>query len=372
MFWHREAFLEHLCFGNSDREMVVELFGPLLGTAERWREQGATESEIDLSAFAWDRASIISVPCNKGPLNDLEETVICESASEKVVRDVFGRTTILPKKVATISLPQDFPMETADEWDSLRHWFRPEECRIDSDALSRCRTQQEAGGVVRFGIWGAYDILRQLMGDENACIAVLEDPDAVEAILADIGDMQASCLEKTLQTGAIDILSVHEDFAGKSGPLVGPKVVRDVFNPYYRRMWELAKRGGARIFDLDSDGYVDPVVDALLEGGINCLHPVEPAGGTDMVSLRKRYGKRLILRGGIDKFALCRGRAAIDAELEYRLDPALLGGGTMFGLDHRIPREITIEAYRYYVQQLRKRLKLPPVEEDENGWCRMA
>lgn len=372
MFWNREEFLEHLCFGTSKREMVVELFGPLPGTADNWRKQGASDSEVNLSAFAWDRASIIGVPCNKGPLNDLQETVISESDSERIVRDTFGRTTILPRKVATISLPQDFPMETPGEWDKVHIWFRPDESRLARPDLQQCRAQRNAGGIVRFGIWGAYDFLRQLMGDENACFAVLEDPDAVRTILEDIGDMQAACIEKTLQEVPIDILFVHEDFAGKSGPLVGPTVVREVFNPYYRRMWELVRKGGARIFDLDSDGFVDPVVDALLDGGITCLHPLEPTGGTDIVNLRKRYGKRLILRGGIDKFALCRGRTAIDAELEYRLDSCLLGGGTMFGLDHRIPGEVSIDAYRYYVGQLRKRLQLPPVEAEEPGWCRMA
>lgn len=372
MLWKREAFLEHLCFGNSTREMVVELFGPLLGTTERWRQQGASESEIDLSAFAWDHAHIIAVPSRIGPLNDLEETVLSESDSERVVRDTFGRTTVLPKKVATISLPQSFPMEEPGDWDRVRTWFRPDASRMGPEDLGSLRVQREAGGVVRFAIWGAYDILRQLMGDENACIGVLDDPDAVRAILADIGDMQADCIERTLQEISIDILFVHEDFAGKSGPLIGPDVVRNLFNPYYNRMWETARKGGARIFDLDSDGFVDPLVDALLDGGITCLHPVEPTGGTDMVNLRRRYGKRLILRGGIDKFALCRGRAAIDAELDYRLDPCLLGGGTMFGLDHRIPSEVSIEAYRYYVRQLRKRLKLPPVETEEPGWARMA
>lgn len=372
MFWHRDAYLEHLCFGDTSREMAVELFGPLLGTAERWREQGATEAEVELTAFAWDRADIIAVPCNTEPLSGLEEVVISDSESERVVRDSFGRTTVLPKKVATIALPKDFPMESPDDWDRVRDWFRPDDGRMDPAALDECRARRDAGGIVRFAIWGAYDILRQLMGDENACMAVLEDPDGIQAILREVGDMQAACIENTLQKVPVDVLFVHEDFAGKSGPLVGPGVVRELFNPYYNRMWELARAGGARIFDLDSDGFVDPVVDALLEGGINCLHPVEPAGGTDLVRLRRRYGKRLILRGGIDKYALSRGRSAIDAELDYRIDSCLLGGGTMFGLDHRIPGEVGIDAYRYYVRELRKRLGLPRIEDDEPGWCRMA
>jgi hypothetical protein len=372
MRWQREAFLDHLCFGHSEREMIVELFGPLIGTEDRWREQGASEAEINLTAFAWDQANFVHATVNNGPLSGIEEEVLRESESERVVRDAFGRTMVLPRKSATIALPQDFPIETPDEWDRIRHWFRFEESRVDEAALAKCRQQREAGGVVRFYIWGAYDLLRQLMGDENACVAVLEEPDEIARILNDVGDMQARCMEIVLQQTPIDILFVHEDFAGKSGPLVGPNVVRSLFNPYYSRMWELARSGGAHIFDLDSDGHVEPVVDALLDGGINCLHPIEPAGGTDMVKLRKRYGERLILRGGIDKFALTRGRAAIDAELDHRLDPVLRGGGTMFGLDHRIPLEVSVDAYRYYVAGLRRRLGLPPYEEEKPGWCRMA
>ena len=372
MFWDREAYLSHLCFGDSPREMVVELFGPLIGTEDAWREAGATEAEIDLSAFAWDRADIRALPMDKGPLNGLEETVLKETESTRIVRDVFGRTMVLPKKVATIALPRDFPVQEPEDWDRIRHWFRTDESRLSRKDLLATRRERERGAVVRAYIWGAYDILRELMGDETACIALVEEPDWVRDILRTIGDMQADCLERTIGEVNIDVLFVHEDFAGKNGPLVGPQTIRQLFNPYYRRMWEIARRGGARIFDIDSDGHVEPVMDALLEGGINCLHPVEPAGGTDMVKLRKRYGHNLILRGGIDKHALTRGKGAIDAELAYRLDPVLRGGGTMFGLDHRIPSGVSIGAYRYYVERLREILSLPPAGMDEAGWCRMA
>ncbi|MGC9450113.1 MAG: uroporphyrinogen decarboxylase family protein [Oceanipulchritudo sp.] len=372
MVWDREAFLSHLCFEGSAREMIVELFGLLIGTEERWRDQGATEEEIDLTAFAWDRVPMAWVPVNRGPLSGIREEVLRETDKEKVIRDTFGRTTILPKQAATISLPQDFPVMEPEDWQRIRHWFRVDETRVETESLESCARERENGALVRAAIWGAYDILRQLMGDELACVSVIEEPELVEDILRTVGDMQARCLEKAIETTPIDILHIHEDFAGKSGPLVGPNIIRDRFNPYYSRLWKIARRAGARIFDLDSDGFVDPVIDALLEGGINCIHPVEPAAGSDMVRLRRIYGNRLILRGGIDKFALTRGRVAIDAELEYRLDPCLRGGGTMFGLDHRIPREVPVEAYRYYVKRLREGLDLPPVEKDAPGWCRMA
>ena len=372
MLWDREAYLSHLCFGGTRREMVVELFGLLIGTEERWREQGATEEEINLGAFAWDRVPRVQLPFNREPINELEEVVLHDNEKERVVRDRFGRVTVLPKAVATISLPQEFPVEEPDNWDRIREWFLPDDARVNSTSLQACAKARHEGAVVTVSIWGAYDILRQLMGDENACLSLYEEPEMVEDILETVGEMQARCLERATEVSPVDILFVHEDFAGRSGPLVGPKHILQYFKPYYERLWSVARRGGARLFDLDSDGFIEPVVDALLECGINCLHPVEPGAGSDMVRLRKKYGRRLTLRGGIDKFALTRGKAAIDDELAYRLDPCLRGGGTMFGLDHRIPAGVTIEAYRYHVERLRTLLDLPPFTADEPGWCRMA
>ncbi|MEX0332366.1 MAG: uroporphyrinogen decarboxylase family protein [Puniceicoccaceae bacterium] len=372
MLWDRESYLSHLCFGPSDREMVVELFGLLIGTEELWRQQGASEAEIDLTAFAWDRVPRAQLPFNREPINDLEEVVLREDEKERVVRDIYGRITVLPKQVATISLPQGFPVEEPEDWDRIREWFCEDDSRTDPEALKRCADARNGGAVVTACIWGAYDILRQLMGDENACLSLYEEPAMVRNILETVGEMQARCLEQAIEISPVDILFVHEDFAGKSGPLVGPNHIRETFKPYYEQLWSIARSGGARLFDLDSDGYIDPVVDVLLECGINCLHPVEPGAGSDIVALRKQYGDRLTLRGGIDKFALTKGRAAIDEELTYRLDPCLRGGGTMFALDHRIPSRVTVEAYRYYVKRLRQLLDLPPMEADEPGWGRMA
>ena len=52
------------------------------------------------------------------------------------------------------------------------------------------------------------------------------------------------------------------------------------------------------------------------------------------------------------------------------MSASMLGGGTVFGLDHRIPNGVSIENYRYYVNEGRKMLNLPPISEE--GWARMA
>jgi len=54
MRFRREQYLELLTFGRVDRQIFVELFGPLVGLEDEWRSQGARKEEVSLEAFDWD------------------------------------------------------------------------------------------------------------------------------------------------------------------------------------------------------------------------------------------------------------------------------------------------------------------------------
>ncbi|MEE4312747.1 MAG: uroporphyrinogen decarboxylase family protein, partial [candidate division KSB1 bacterium] len=170
----------------------------------------------------------------------------------------------------------------------------------------------------------------------------------------------------------IDQLSVHEDLAGKSGSLVGPSQIEAFIKPYFKTVWDLVSSRGTQIFDMDSDGNVNSVLDAFMDCGLNSMHPFEPAAGMDIVELRKKYGDTLRMRGGIDKHVLRKSKEDIRAELEYKMQPLMRQGGIAFGLDHRIPNGTPLENYRYYVDLGREILDLPPRKEEIQGWQRMA
>jgi uroporphyrinogen-III decarboxylase len=155
------------------------------------------------------------------------------------------------------------------------------------------------------------------------------------------------------------------------GPLVGPRQVREFIGPYYARVWDMLESRGAQIFQQDSDGNVEPVLDDFLAAGLNSSLPMEPAAGMGIVELRKKYGERLAMMGGIDKHVIRRSREDIRSELEYKLQPLMReSGGMVFSLDHRIPTGTPIELYRYYVRTAREILGLDP--NPEPGWGRMA
>jgi len=92
----------------------------------------------------------------------------------------------------------------------------------------------------------------------------------------------------------------------------------------------------------------------------------------DCVALLKKYGNRLMMKGGIDKHVLRKNKDAIRKELEYKMQPIMQKGGMVFGLDHRIPNGTPIEYYRYYVEIGREIFGLPARRPENTGWRRMA
>ena len=380
MEWLRDQYLDYMAGRKVDRPMFVELFGPLVGLEDEWRAQGASEEEIALTAFGFDYVRRTTVDVAHGYWPSLPEEVLEDNDEYSLVRDAMGRRMKLSKGKATIALPLDFPVATEADWARVKPRYAFDERRFAEGWADRARRAREDDALVVTGIVGGYDEIRELMGDEEACVSFYTQPDLIRDMLDTFRRLNHEILSRIVAEVAVDQLSVHEDFAGKSGPLVGPNIMDEFIGPYYYAAWEevvgnpsdAARPSGARaeLFRLDSDGNINPIVDSLLAAGINSIIPNEPAAGMDIVALRERYGPRLKLVGGIDKFAPRTSREAIDRELAYKLQPKMREGGVVFGLDHRIPNGTPLDLYRYYVRRTREILGLEP--DPEPGWARMA
>lgn len=347
----REEYLDYMTFRANERPLFTEIFGPLLGLKEEWAAQGATPQELDMSAFRYRRPMPGHVPVHTGWLGGDEPIILEETEDFVIGRDAMGRRVRLSKKAATLPLPMDWPVKDMDDWRKVKHHYAFSEARFGEGWEAVARQHLVEGRAVTVSIPGGYDEPRQLMGDEGLCMAYYDQPELVHDILDTIGETAFRVLERVSAAVQVDELHVHEDMAGKSGPLAGPRQVREFIAPYYRRIWDMLRSRGARLFIQDSDGDMNSVIPAFLDAGLNCMYPMEPAANMDIVALRARYGTRLAFVGGIDKHVLRQGREAIVAELEYKIPPMVRTGGCILGLDHRIPNGTPLEAYRFYIQK---------------------
>ena len=369
MRWSRDEYLNLMTFRGAARPFFAELFGPLIGLPEQWRAEGASEDEIALTAFGFDGVDMIDLGTIAGAIHAMEPTVLSETATHIVTRDELGRTCRLAKGYATIALPLDWPVRDWESWLRVRHMFEFDPCRIDEKRLAEAARRRAAGALVIAWMPGGYDMVRELMGDEEACVAFLEQPDLIEDMLDTFSRTARRVFGEITRFVTVDHLCVHEDMAGKSGPLIGPNQVRAFLKPYYLSVWSDLRAKGATLFSQDSDGNMNPVMDAFVESGVNVFYPCEPAAQMDIVKLREKYGRAAAFKGGLDKHILRKSKADIERELTYKIRPETLSG-MVFALDHRIPNGTPIENYRYYVKRARELLGLP--ENPEPDWMRMA
>jgi uroporphyrinogen-III decarboxylase len=353
----REEFLDHMTFASNERPLFTEIFGPIVGLKEEWEEQGATPGELDFSAFNYQCEARARVPAMTGRMGGSKPRVLEETESYVLSLDELGRTMKLFKGVATLPLPLDYPVKTMEDWLEIKPQYTFSEERFAEGWEAKAREHREAGRVVCVGIPGGFDEPRQLMGEEELCVAYYEQPELVHDILNTIGDTAIQVLERVVSTVEVDLLSVHEDMAGKSGCLIGPNQIEQFVKPYYRRVWDMVQSHGARVFDLDTDGDVNTVIPALIDAGVNCMHPMEPASNMDIVEVRKQYGDQLAFYGGIDKHVIRRTKEEILTELEYKIPPMIESGGCVLALDHRIPNGTPLENYKFYVEQVWRLIK---------------
>ena len=78
---------------------------------------------------------------------------------------------------------------------------------------------------------------------------------------------------------------------------------------------------------------------------------MEVAAQNDIAALRQQHGSRIAFLGGIDKRAIAKGGAAIEAEIA-RIRPVIEYGGYIPGCDHGVPSDVSWPNFVDYVRLL--------------------
>ena len=130
---------------------------------------------------------------------------------------------------------------------------------------------------------------------------------------------------------------ISEDIAFKTGPMINPAWLRKHYFPRLARVIAAFHENGRRLI-FHSDGNLNPIMDDLVEAGIDILNPIEIQAGMDLADLHRRY-PRLFFAGGIDvTHLLPRGkpdevRDAVVKAIEDTEGRILVGSSTEVGND---------------------------------------
>jgi uroporphyrinogen decarboxylase len=333
-------------------------FGYWDETIRRWHGQGlpshlTTNAEVEEYLGLEGYCGTPLVPARNGLFPPFEKTILEEKDDRRIVLDEEGNTVeTLPSET---SMPRyiRFGLVTKSDWERYRRE------RLDSAAEGRVGDVKEAvlsahskGLPILLDAGSLYGWIRNWMGLEGLSIALLTERELVENMMDHLVELTMALIEKALPAAAVDGAKWWEDMCYNKGPLLSPRLFAELMVPRYKVITAALRKYGVDVHILDCDGRIDELVPGWLEAGINCMFPLE-AAHTDAWKLRKEYGERVLLFGGVDKLALIRGKPSIDRELD-RLNPLVELGGYIPCLDHRVPPDVTLDNYLYYLERKRE------------------
>jgi uroporphyrinogen decarboxylase len=143
-----------------------------------------------------------------------------------------------------------------------------------------------------------FSLPRYLMGMENLLMAIVTEPDLVQALVDMSVDLNLKMAREIVVRGA-QFVYTGDDVASNTGPLMSPRHFRKLFYPGLCRVMGGYKELGLTVIK-HTDGNLWPILDMIVGSGIDCLDPLDPQAGMDIADVKAKYGDRIALKGNVD------------------------------------------------------------------------
>ena len=367
----RERYLAANLFGTYDKIPLHPGSGRK-STRERWYKECLPRDVKDVNEYAYRQAGGTQAwepggpgfPVNERMIPMFEEKVLERKANSQIVQDWKGNICEISNEFTPDYLrnAMDFvtrrwvkcPVETRADWEAMKLRYRfSDPARLPADPAVLGPQLASRTWPVRWSFSGPFWQLREWLGFEQLCMLFLDDPEWVREMVYFWQEHIAGLLEEGLRHVTPDEVHLSEDMAYKEHAMISPALTREFLLPVYQRWGDIVRRHKVPIYAMDSDGHIGELIPIWIEGGIQACDPIEVAAGNDIVAFRKRFGRNMAYRGGVDKRLMAKGGRPIEAEIE-RLLPVIRDGGFIPGCDHGVPSDVSWPHYVHYVKLLAK------------------
>ena len=370
----RERWVRCMHFKPVDH-VPDEEFGYWEENFKVWQEQGLPK-DVNNNGQAdryFEFAPRSGIPGSLGLVPGFKSEVIEETDEYRIIVNGEGaKQQIFKDGTSTIPHFIEFGLKGRKEWEEL---YKP---RLDISLASRYPENRDDWEQIKtrlndpnwdrpvgIGTGSLFGWLRNWAGFEGIAMLCYDDPELIAEMVDHLGILISSVVKRAAQEIKIDYGAGWEDMCFNHGPIISPTMVRKFMTHNYKRITDALKPSGCDIVYTDCDGNINDMLDPWLEGGVNGIFPVDVVGGSDPVKIRRKYGDKIVILGGVNKHALIAGKDAIRTEIK-KIKPYVLEGGWIPHVDHRCPPDVTFENYLYYLDVKRETFGIPKPEEFES------
>ncbi|MBI4531722.1 MAG: hypothetical protein HY709_09365 [Candidatus Latescibacteria bacterium] len=265
------------------------------------------------------------------------------AGTRRVVRDEWG--IVWGVTEFGIPYPLDGPIKTVAD---LQTYTPP-----DPEAPHRLESLREAvkrfkgRKAIVFLTHDGFEFPHYLQGGmEHLLVDYLDGPRLAHELSEMTVDYKIRLMRRAVHEGADAIVS-GDDYATAHGPVMSPGHFREFILPYLQESVDAAHNAGVPYIK-HTDGNLWPILDMMVEAGIDALDPIEPAAGMDIGEVKNRYGDRVAVIGNVDcSFVLTDGTPdEVREAAKETIAKASPGGGHILASSNSIHPAVKPENYR--------------------------
>jgi uroporphyrinogen decarboxylase len=199
-------------------------------------------------------------------------------------------------------------------------------------------------------VWGVLEGAYSFIGVEETLLRFgLWEP-AAQEFFRKLSAWSAQVAANVVELG-IDVLHISGDVGANERMILSPRSWRERIAPLEAEILAPGRDRGIPL-SLHSCGFFRPIIDDLIEMGIEVMHPLQQSAGFDLAEVKAKWGKRVTIHGGLEiRYYLPR---APEAELVEHVKNNVLtckrGGGFIFNTEHTVQPDTELDrvelAYR--------------------------
>ena len=335
MYEHREA----------DRVPITNY--PWGATVERWQREGMPVGMDYADYFGLDKT--VGIGADSGPR--YAEKILEDTPEYTISTSSWGVTMKNWKHMASTPEFVDFTVVDRESWAQAKARMVPAPDRVDWGHLkANYLGWRQAGYWITGGFWFGFDITHSwFVGTERVLMALAEDPEWLADMFAHELEMSMALMDMVWEAGyTFDGISWPDDMGYKFNQFFSLNTYRELMKPLHKRAIDWAHAKGIKAH-LHSCGDINPFVPELVEIGLDALNPLEVKAGMDPLYLKKTFGDRLVLHGGINAL-LYEDMDALEAEMRRLIPTLKQHGGYILSSDHSVPSSMSLEHFRRFVE----------------------
>jgi len=253
---------------------------------------------------------------------------------------------------STISLNDS---STIYDWETYEKYKWPNPEDYDLSILDKIAAELPDGmKVIVHGPCGVLENAINLVGYDNLCMMIYDEPDLAKQVFDDVGNRLLKYYQQAVTHDAVGALMSNDDWGFKTQPMLSPADMRKYVFPWHKKIVAAGHAHGKPVI-LHSCGQLEEVMEDIIEDmKFDAKHSFEDT----IMPIEEAYEKykgRIALLGGIDVGFVCTATPEeIAARSAAMIKRAEKDGGYALGTGNSVPEYVPHSGYFAMVDVVRK------------------